>query len=168
MTQQEQNRVLMLDDDPIFCALFKAHAKNQGLDLETVQDSENLVSYMESGNYTVAIIDYDLHTETGLEVAGTLKEAFPDLPILMVSATNRPWQSEHDELTNIKGQISKWEGYDKLCSTISDAANGIFDPKSLEILEEKLDIVERDYNVHLWSERDKDSWTRHYHSFAAY
>ena len=168
MAQEQPGRVIILDDDPVFCALFSAHAKAKGIEIEAVSDSENLFSCIGLTNYSLVMVDYDLNDETGLEVAATLKQKYPDLPILVVSATNRPWQAEHADLTNIRGQVSKWDGYDKLCATIMDGARGIFDSSSLKLMEEELVVLERDYNVHLWIDRDKESWTQHYHSFAAY
>ena len=54
-------------------------------------------------------MDYDLQETTGLEVAERLEREHPSIPVVMVSATNRPFSDDMELRKNIKGILSKWD-----------------------------------------------------------
>ncbi|NRA65513.1 MAG: response regulator [Pseudobacteriovorax sp.] len=118
-------KVLLLDDDETFCKLFQKIAEKRGIAVDYVLKAKQVDKIPLLEDYNAVWIDYDLDETTGLEVAEKLNLNHPDIPVVMVSSTNRVF-SKDGALENIKASISKWEltedsmEADLISSTIGD------------------------------------------------
>ena len=112
------HQVVLIDDDPVFCKLLSAEAKHFSVQLDSYASLESMSSIGSLRNYACAIVDYDLGGMTGVEIGEYLQHLFQDLPMVLISQTERsPGLSGWPN--SIKGFVSK-----------SDGASGIF--KSLQ------------------------------------
>ena len=103
--------ICLIDDDLIFGESFRR--QSQKLILKNVETFNNFEEVRKAKNldeYSCFVVDYDLEDETGIEVAKFLQEKAAAVPVIIVSATNRPWDERHDDLRNVKAFVSKWSG----------------------------------------------------------
>ena len=81
-------KVLLADDHPAFLEGLKRYLGDQG-GLEVVgeaRDGEEAVNLVRDLQPDVAIIDISMPVVNGIEAAGQIKEAFPDIAVLILSA----------------------------------------------------------------------------------
>ena len=65
-----------------------------------------------------------MDTDTGIEVAKHLKMLAPDVPVVIISSTNRPWDESHNDLTNVKAYVSKWSGLNTIVTIAEIVTTG--------------------------------------------
>ena len=116
-TSEDQTKhMILIDDDPTYCAIMERAAKLQGVQLETFKSAADLSvlrlefsSQERRKNYIAALVDYDLGTTTGVAIAEFLATLLGDLPVIVVSSKKRDgiqnWPS------NIVKFVCKSEGY---------------------------------------------------------
>ena len=83
-----QKKIALVDDDPEFAKMLKAIFQSEGLDLETYAGQSDLTQ-CELDQVELLIIDYDLETLTGVEIADFLDQRGLDIPVLLISYTKR-------------------------------------------------------------------------------
>lgn len=94
--QNRPKKFVLIDDDPTYRATMIRAAQKEGLELE-VYDSilDIYATWMEYGplnckdRYDAAIIDFDLGSTTGVEIAGCLANLFGDISLVLVSERDR-------------------------------------------------------------------------------
>ncbi|MDA9951188.1 response regulator [Oligoflexaceae bacterium] len=99
---------LVIDDDLNFCKIVKAYGKSVGVGITYIDSVEKLETLSGLKFFDAILIDYDLEGMTGFEVAEILSVKAAIKPIVMISATNRPYQDQLARLPNIVGFVSKW------------------------------------------------------------
>lgn len=77
--------VLLIDDDPQFCALFLALAQSLGVPARAYASLSDMTSFAELRNYDVAILDYYLQAFKGPEIAEYIDVFFSELPVVVIS-----------------------------------------------------------------------------------
>lgn len=109
MSREKRSKVLVIDDDKTFCLLMKRVAKNIGIDLDFATTTNELSKIKSIANFDVIWIDYDLVETTGLAIAEELNLVFPQIPVVLISSSNRPFTDEVKKTPNVKGILSKWD-----------------------------------------------------------
>lgn len=77
--------VLLIDDDPQFCALFLHLAKSLGIPARAYASLSDMTTFAELRNYDVAVIDYYLQAFKGPEIAEYIDVFFSELPVVVIS-----------------------------------------------------------------------------------
>lgn len=77
--------VLLIDDDPQFCALFLGLAKAHGIPARAYSSLSDMTSFAELRNYDVAVLDYYLQSFKGPEIAEYIDVFFSELPVVVIS-----------------------------------------------------------------------------------
>ncbi len=117
--------MILIDDDPTYCAIMERAAKMNGVHLETFKSAADLSvlrlefnSQETPKNYIAALVDYDLGSTTGVAIAEFLAGLLGDLPIIVVSSKQRlgieNWPS------NIVKFVCKSEGYGAVIKAAED------------------------------------------------
>ncbi len=78
-------RVLYIDDNPSLCGIFRASVEAQGYLVDTALTGKDGMSMFTANPYDLVVLEYSLPDMTGIEVAQNFLEAFPNLPILIVT-----------------------------------------------------------------------------------
>jgi len=81
-------KILLVDDDPIFGAIMRRTAKDVKVDLTFCQSIAEL-GELRNLDFDVAVIDYDLGSVTGTELSEYLEKYAGQLPVVLVSNTQR-------------------------------------------------------------------------------
>lgn len=76
--------VLLVDDDPAILEVLSAYLAREGYKVLLAEDGEEALGLIPRSD--VVILDLMLPKVEGLEVARRLRQAFPDLPLLMLTA----------------------------------------------------------------------------------
>ncbi len=90
-------KIVLIDDDPGFCAIMASYAAAKGLELDYYSSLLDLEYKGRPLDYSLAIVDYDLGSINGVEFMQYLPILFGDMPTILVSATHRqedkgvPW-----------------------------------------------------------------------------
>lgn len=102
-------------------------AKNEGVDLDVYSSLMDMGSISTLNCYDGAIIDYNLSDSTGVETAECLSLLFRDIPVVLVSGTDR---SPTDEIwpACVKQFMNKSEGYARVLKAIEQNVQEISVP----------------------------------------
>jgi CheY-like chemotaxis protein len=100
-------RILVVDDDPVFCRILKAVAEKHGIPLTYFSSVREAYRRAEEAAWDVAIVDYDLGSVTGVQL-GRYLEGLGKIPVVLVSAMNVPQSAAWPE--TIASFLSKKEG----------------------------------------------------------
>lgn len=124
--QPESRRMVLIDDDPAFCQIVASFAASRGLDLDYYSTLHEMGSLGKLSDYAIAIVDFDLGSMNGLEIAEYLPIFFGDMPMVLISGKHRqaeatPWPK------SIRTFIHKDQGPD----AILDAAANLLESKQV-------------------------------------
>lgn len=121
MTAHNQGRYLVVDDDPVFTAILTKAGQKNGFSI-TAHDSfvKAHATLQQNQNFDAVVVDYDLNEMTGLEAVEKFSEQYPDLPMFLISSTDRPLFISTEDLPSYCGFISKWQGYRKILGELQE------------------------------------------------
>lgn len=101
-------RVLLIDDDRIFGKIIQTAASELGMKLDTLVDAPSKRKIPAMKQYDLVLLDYDLEGTTGFALAEQMNKLLPNVPVILISSSNRPYQDKLGRLPNIIGFVSKW------------------------------------------------------------
>lgn len=79
--------VLYLEDEPLLGRIVKESLESRGLNIDWYVDSEQAKAAIDqAGNYDIAVLDVQMPGEDGFSVGRRIRAAFPNLPILFLTA----------------------------------------------------------------------------------
>jgi DNA-binding NtrC family response regulator len=85
---QEKARILVVDDDPIFCRLMQRIGSIKGISVITVSNYAEAMQ-IENPQFDAAVMDYMLDEHaTGLQVASRFSGDMYTMPVILVSHTS--------------------------------------------------------------------------------
>ncbi len=93
---QENYKILVLDDDARLRALLERYLSDQGFQVRSVANAEQMDRLMARENFHLMVLDLMLPGEDGLSICRRLRQANNQLPILMLTAKG-------DEIDRIVG-----------------------------------------------------------------
>ncbi|NJC24987.1 response regulator transcription factor [Neolewinella antarctica] len=80
-------KVLYLEDELLLARIVKDSLESRGLDVDWFTDGKKASGALrDAGNYDIAVLDVQLPGEDGFKIGERLRAAFPDLPILYLTA----------------------------------------------------------------------------------
>lgn len=83
---QETPKILVVDDDLRLRSLLERFLKEQGYQVRTVADGQQMDRYLERENYHLIVLDLMLPGEDGFTICRRLRAADNDIPIIMLTA----------------------------------------------------------------------------------
>ncbi len=89
-----KNGLVLVDDDPHFCQLFKKVAEIEGLKVTCFASLLEMSSFAHLKDYDAAILDYQLDNLRGTEIAEYVDAFFPNLPVFLISADEKAARSK--------------------------------------------------------------------------
>jgi len=79
------NSVLVIDDDPVFCAVVEGILENDGYDVTTAGDAQTGITRFGELNPDLVIVDILMPGKEGMATILELREANPDARILAIT-----------------------------------------------------------------------------------
>lgn len=109
-TNGHGERIVLIDDDPVYRRIMKRAAKMADIDVDIYESLMDLGSVGLLANYDVAIVDYHLEAMTGVEIGEYLASMMSGKPMILVSR-DRLTDSDKSWPSSIKKFMNKDEGY---------------------------------------------------------
>ena len=85
MLMKKPSKILIIDDDPSICRLFKRFLKTNGYNVSTSTDSEEGLFLSRSEFFNVVILDIALPGIDGLALLSKIKSFSPDTEVIMIT-----------------------------------------------------------------------------------
>ena len=82
----EKKKILIVDDDKDILTLLKIKLKKDGLDLKAETSPLKALDIISNENIDLVLIDQQMPELTGLEFIEIIKERFPELPVVLMTA----------------------------------------------------------------------------------
>ena len=105
MRKHHDARILLVDDDPVFCKIVERAASSHGLNI-TVMGGPTQLDRLKTDEFDVAIIDFHLGLLNAYDLASYMARLNLSTPIIMVSHTDglvpQNWPSNIREFINKK------------------------------------------------------------------
>jgi DNA-binding response OmpR family regulator len=79
-------RVLVAEDDPGLRSVLERGLREQGYVVDAVLDGSDALSYLRSYSYEVAVLDWRMPRQSGLEVVKSMRARGDRTPVLMLTA----------------------------------------------------------------------------------
>lgn len=80
-----KQRVLVVDDEEAICALVSTYLTKNGFDVVTAKSGTEALRITENSPVDLMVLDIALAEDDGLELLGEVKEAHPNLPVIMMT-----------------------------------------------------------------------------------
>lgn len=132
-------RIVLIDDDPSYGNIMSTFASARGLSMDHFTDLGQMGSLGRLSDYSVAIVDFDLGSMNGIEIAEYLPVFFNGMPMILISGKDRvsnvmsPWPS------CIKEFVHKDRGPDHILDlTIQHLALPAFKERAEDIYSNKV------------------------------
>lgn len=85
-TVMEQTRILVVDDELVIRESLSGWLKRDGYHVDTVASGEEALDLLKIQSFDILLLDIQLDGITGMEVLTQVKEAYPDIDAIMITA----------------------------------------------------------------------------------
>ncbi len=109
-------RMVLIDDDPSYTSILARCAAIEGIELDTFNSLSELGFVSLLRNYDVAIIDYDLGSLNGVEIAEYMSSLLNNMPMVLISASDRSAEIAHCPCS-VRAFLNKSAGFSKILDT---------------------------------------------------
>jgi two-component system, OmpR family, response regulator len=83
---KNKKTILFIDDDSDFREAVAFILKSEGFDVISRSDGSELLDYIQNNKPDIAILDYHLPGENGIDLAKKIKENAETIPVILVSS----------------------------------------------------------------------------------
>ena len=77
-------KVLVVDDDKMFCHVIRSYLEEIGLSATVLHSGTGVVDKVREG-FDIVLLDMYMARETGVDVLIAIKDAFPNLPVIVMT-----------------------------------------------------------------------------------
>ncbi|HID93922.1 MAG TPA: sigma-54-dependent Fis family transcriptional regulator, partial [bacterium (Candidatus Stahlbacteria)] len=81
----QNERILVVDDEPIVCKSCLKILNDLGYEVETVQSGQEALERVEKEPFDIVIVDLKMPGISGMEVLKTIRETYPDIIVIMIT-----------------------------------------------------------------------------------
>lgn len=105
--RQRRYRILVVDDEPIVCDSIRMLLAFDGHSVQTAGSAEEALERFDPSAVDLLITDYAMPGLLGTALAASIRQAVPDLPVIMVTAHAEMLQAWGADLSNVDRVVSK-------------------------------------------------------------
>lgn len=116
-------RILLIDDDPIFCRTMAKLAQSHGIGMTTCQKFQDLFSHQTDGEFDVLIVDYLFGEFTATQVLNLMKQTKPVILVSQMEAADVLREHGSVPITNF---LPKSRGNEAILEAAMEALNAEF------------------------------------------
>lgn len=112
------DKLVVVDDDPVFGALLMSKAKSAGFDARFFLSLVDMGSFARIKDYDLAVIDFYMDQIRGDEIAAYVDTFFKDIPVIIVSAEDFSSPERRKKWPpTVRAFVQKTDGVDKILAT---------------------------------------------------
>src|ERR1043165_3631719 len=102
-----QFRILVVDDEPLVCEAVRMLLVFDGHSVEVARDGAEALTMVTPDRFDLVMLDYEMPRMKGDQLAAQLKERFPQLPVLMLTAHGDMLRSSGQSLPGVDLIVDK-------------------------------------------------------------
>jgi CheY-like chemotaxis protein len=91
------HRVVIVDDEPLVRSLLRITLPGDAFDVLEASDGEAAVRLIADNSPSLVVLDWQLPGRTGAEVLEEVKQRFPELPVVVLTASRDPGERSRAE-----------------------------------------------------------------------
>lgn len=114
--------VLVVDDDPLITELAALHLRDAGYDSESFGNSEAFLDALEDEDPAAVLLDINLPGQSGLQALARIKDLYPDLPVIMLTADEKVQTIVHAMRLGAYDYVTKPLDSGSLVTAVGNAA----------------------------------------------
>lgn len=122
MKNSSQRSILCIDDDQTGLLIRKMMLEAEGYQVLTAASGEQGLQLLKSSPVTAVLLDYQMPSMNGAEVARSIRQQWPDLPIVMLSGF--PDEIPDDALKLVNAFVVKGGAPEQLLVVVEDTLAG--------------------------------------------
>jgi CheY-like chemotaxis protein len=122
MKNNSQKRILCIDDDRTGLLIRKMMLEAVGYEALTAASGQEGLELLKSSGVSAVILDYQMPSMNGAEVARTIRQQWPELPIVMLSGF--PDEIPDDALKLVNAFVVKGGAPEQLLVVVEDTLAG--------------------------------------------
>jgi len=112
-------RILLVDDDPLVCDSIRRMLEFDQRKVEVATNANDALALCEKERFDLIILDYMMPVMKGDKLAALLKERFPQLPIIMITADAGKVESPEQRPQGVDLMVAKPFRLDELRDAVS-------------------------------------------------
>lgn len=120
-----QKIILCIDDDAAILSYERALLERSGYSVATAATAEEGLGLVTKSNFDVVLLDYEMPSMNGCNVAFEIKRTRPELPVILLSGSEVPKYA----LALVDAFVLKLDASRALLPTIAALCSGIRYPK---------------------------------------
>jgi CheY-like chemotaxis protein len=117
----DTGRVLIVDDEPVVCRSFKRVLSDAGYDVHAETSGRKALATFGDKSFDVVLTDLKLPDINGLEIARQVKQARPQVPVMIVTGYGSPESEREAEKLGVFKYLNKPITPDALREVTADA-----------------------------------------------
>lgn len=83
---QKSQRILVVDDDEISCEAIVLGLRRSGLEADSAPDGDSALALLGENHYDLVLLDLMMPGVTGFQLARKIRESFPAIKTVLMSA----------------------------------------------------------------------------------
>ena len=99
--------VLVVDDEPLLCAITEAFLMDDGHTVETVNSGAAALERLKTGQFALVITDRAMPGMNGDQLAATIHQSVPGLPVILMTGFGDIMHSANEMPPHINAILSK-------------------------------------------------------------
>lgn len=127
-------KILVVDDEQSMRDFLKILLQKEGYTVDTGNNADSALDILEKSSYDLIISDIRMPGMSGLEMLGIIKEKYPNMPVIMITAFASPDDAVSAMQNGAFDYISKPFNVDEIKSVIESATRQKDDGQSREDL----------------------------------
>lgn len=134
----KKQKILIVDDDKVFCELKTQILKDEGFTVRAIHEGKEVFSTLKEQIWDLVLLDFNLGGEDGISILGKIKNQYPDLVVIMVTAHATVENAVRAIKLGAYDYISKDEDEEEIIIKIKHALEKRADQLRIKTLEETL------------------------------
>lgn len=116
----KKKKIVLIDDDEIYTKIFHSFVSTREIDCDCYTALGDMGSIGRFRDYDAAVIDFDLGSMTGIEIAEYIPIFFGRMPVIIISGKNRRPENGVFWPSSVRKFIHKDQGFDVIVRGVEE------------------------------------------------
>ncbi|WP_158856927.1 response regulator [Lunatibacter salilacus] len=79
------SKILIVEDDVVFCKMLTRFLSKNGFGVSDAQTAKSAYGILEEDSFDLAILDYRLPDENGIDILKKIKASYPETKVMLIT-----------------------------------------------------------------------------------